>query len=135
MAHPFTYCLIHSQAFSHKYSHWIFLVVSSLPKCPPPPLSCHTRTTFFLTSSIGGTTRRPEGSCRQMGPSTCSSQTTGSSFIHSFMMLLTIRCPSMIWCSNDPSESAPNTFKNTSGGSSTTSQESSTTSNPGGRDN
>src|SRR5216683_6953424 len=104
MAHPFTYCLIHSQAFGHKYSHWIFLVISSLPKCPPPPLLCQTRTTFFLISSTGGTTRRPEGSCHHTGPSTCSSWMIGRSSAHLSMVSLTILWVSMIWCSRDPSK-------------------------------
>src|SRR5216683_6744231 len=135
MAHPFTYCSIQGHAFGHKYSHWIFLVISSLPRCPPLPLLCQTCTTFFLISSIGGTTRRPEGSCHQMGLSTCSSLTMGRFLAHSSMTLLTVLWLSTIWCSRDPLEPAPKTFKNKSGGSSAISRESSTMSDPGGLDN
>src|SRR6267154_1755493 len=119
MAHPFTYCSIQGRAFGHKYLHWIFLVISSLPKCPPPPLSCQTHMTLFLILSTGGTTRRPEGSCRHMGPSICSSLTMGKSSIHLSIMSLILCCVRTIWCSRDPSESTPNTFKNSLGGSNT----------------
>ncbi len=128
------YCSIQGQAFGHKYSCWIFLIVSSLPKCPPPSLSCQTRMTFFLISSTGGMTRQPKGSCRQTGPSTCSFLTMGRSFAHWSMTLLTVHWVSTIWCSRDPSEPIPNTFKNNLGGSSAISWESLTTSAPGGLD-
>ncbi len=49
-------------------------------------------------------------------------------------MSLTVHWVSTIWCSRDLSESAPNTFKNSSGGSNAISQESSTMSAPGGLD-
>src|SRR6266853_4546467 len=103
------YCSTHGRAFGHKYSHWIFLVISSLPKCPPPPLLCQTRTIFFLISSTGGTTRRPEGSCRHTGLSTCLSLTMGRSLAHSSIMLLIVHWVSTIWCSRELLESALNT--------------------------
>ena len=134
MVHPFTYCLIQGRAFSHKYLCCTFLVISSLPRCPPPLPSCQTRMTFFLISSIGGTMRRPKGSCRQTGPSTCSSLIMGRSSAHLSMTSLTVHWVSTIWCSRDPLESALNTFKNNLGGSSAISRESSTMSAPGGLD-
>ncbi len=59
----------------------------------------------------------------------------GRFFAHSSMMSLTVLWVSTIWCSRDPSESIPKTFKNKSGGSSATFWESLTTSDPGSLDN
>ena len=70
-----------------------------------------------------------------MGLSTCSSLMMGRFFVHLSIMSLTVRWASMIWCSRDLSESAPNMFKNNLGGSNAISQESLTTSVPGGLDN
>ncbi len=133
-AHPFMYCLIHGWAFGHKYLHYIFLVVSSHPKCPPPLWSCHTRTTSFLISSIGGITSLPESVCLQMGPSTCLFLMMGRCFAQLSMILLTVRWARMIWCSRDLSELVLNMFRNSLGGNSAISRESSTISAPGGLD-
>ncbi len=65
-----------------------------------------------------------------MGLSTQLSHWMGRCFTQSFITPLITHCARTIWCSKNPSELVPNTFINSSRGSSTTSQESLGTSSP-----